>query len=172
MYSGTCAIFIPLFADQFRNAELARTRGTGEVVPKSELSGARLAELVEQLLSNRRFACARALDDCLPTQIGAQNFSYANAAAVYQRLLRAKPFKARELITRWNRFLLEHHVDLNVRSLGVVQQFSLDVIVPLVLTLAALLALIAYFIYRVLKLYYWSCFVMGKERAVGHKKRE
>ena len=54
LYAGTPALFLPLFADQHRNAQLARTRGTAETLEKAEMSGEQLAARVASMLANAR----------------------------------------------------------------------------------------------------------------------
>jgi hypothetical protein len=86
----------------------------------------------------------------------------------YQLLLQNKPFKAHELIVRWNRFLIENEpVNLNIRTLNFVQYYCLDIIIPFVIIT---LTLVYWILSRIARLYYWSCFGMGKKSA--HLKRE
>ncbi|KAI6229060.1 Glucuronosyltransferase [Aphelenchoides fujianensis] len=146
LYAAVPTVLLPLFADQARNANLAKVRGVGVVVKKGEMRAEVLAERIAEVLSNS---------------------SYSTAARKVQRLLRNKPFKASEQIVRWNRFLLTNTVDLNVVSLGFFEFYSLDVLLPLVFLPSLLLLWI---FYRLLRLYWWSCF--GMQKRSSHLKRE
>ena len=96
--------------------------------------------------------------------------SYATTSEHYRRLLHDKPLKARELVTRWTRFLLAHRVDLTMRSVNFWQHFHLDILAPALAALVLTLFAVVWLVGRLLKLYYWSCCGMGK--TLVHKKLE
>lgn len=96
------------------------------------------------------------------------HFSYHKNVQRFQHLLKNKPFKPRELVTRWNRFLLENEpVDLNIKTLNFVQYYCLDIIVPFLLISVTLTSWI---LIRIGRLYFWSCFGMATKSK--HLKRE
>jgi hypothetical protein len=95
-------------------------------------------------------------------------FSYHKNAQKYQRLLQNKPFKAHELITRWNRFLLQNDpIDLNIKTMNFIQYYCLDIIIP---SLVSIIILGGWIFIKLCRLYYWSCFGMTTKSA--HLKRE
>jgi len=85
-------------------------------------------------------------------------FSYRERALHFRAVLQQKPFKPDELIVRWNRFLLNNEVDLNIRTLGFIEYYCLDIIVP---ALSIVVFCVGWLIAKLVKLYYWSCFGMA-----------
>jgi UDP:flavonoid glycosyltransferase YjiC (YdhE family) len=54
LYSATPMVLVPLFADQFRNANLAKKRGVGLVVEKSEFNANVISAQIKSILSDSR----------------------------------------------------------------------------------------------------------------------
>lgn len=54
LYSATPMVLIPLFADQFRNANLAKQRGVGLVVEKPEFNADFISAQIKRILTNSR----------------------------------------------------------------------------------------------------------------------
>lgn len=54
LYAGIPMLLIPLFADQPRNANLAKKRGVGLVIEKSKLNADYISEQIEKILNDPR----------------------------------------------------------------------------------------------------------------------
>ncbi|KAI6179377.1 hypothetical protein M3Y98_00603900 [Aphelenchoides besseyi] len=141
LYAAVPVVLLPTFADQLRNANLAKVRGIGLIVKKSEVRAEILAERISTV--------------------------YLIAARKFQKLLKSKPFTAEEKIIRWNRFVLNNSVDLNVATLNFIQYYCLDIIIPFALVTPILAGWISYKLFIV---YYWSC--CGMQKKSKHVKKE
>lgn len=53
-YSGQPILAIPLFADQFRNAQTAKWHGYGEILDKSDITKASIVENIRRIIENER----------------------------------------------------------------------------------------------------------------------
>jgi UDP:flavonoid glycosyltransferase YjiC (YdhE family) len=54
LYAGVQMLLIPLFADQFRNSNLAKERGVGLVVPKSKIQAEFISQQIDKMLGDSR----------------------------------------------------------------------------------------------------------------------
>jgi UDP:flavonoid glycosyltransferase YjiC (YdhE family) len=52
--SGTPLICVPLFADQFRNAQMVRNRGFGVIIDKHNMTKESLVDALKQVLFDKR----------------------------------------------------------------------------------------------------------------------
>ncbi|VDO84540.1 unnamed protein product [Heligmosomoides polygyrus] len=111
-YFGKPMIAIPLFGDQFRNADNLRRRGLAVMINRPDLNRNTLATALHEVLS--------------------ENSTFALKAAMVARHLRGRPTLARAETSRWVRLVGEKgpldYLILQSRNMSLIQYYNIDVI--------------------------------------------
>ncbi|MFH4983554.1 hypothetical protein AB6A40_010263 [Gnathostoma spinigerum] len=115
---GVPTIVVPFFADQYRNGRAVERNGWGIVVPRAEIgqSVVPLTSALGKLLNDKR---------------------YLQRAQRISRLIKTKPFSAKQKLLKYIRFVADNDGELpelmlEGRNLNFFILHSLDIIVPFV----------------------------------------
>ncbi|CAJ0571875.1 unnamed protein product, partial [Mesorhabditis spiculigera] len=127
--SGVPAIFVPLFADQFRNAYMCQAKGFAEVATKDRLIDTKfLVDMLGKMLNDDK---------------------YKTSAMETARRMKSRPFSSRELFVKWTKFAASEgrldFLDPAGRKMGFFEYFSLDV-VAIFLSAITVVLLVVYLI--------------------------
>ncbi|CAJ0569085.1 unnamed protein product, partial [Mesorhabditis spiculigera] len=130
--SGVPAIFVPLFADQFRNAYMCQAKGFAEVATKDRLIDTKfLVDMLGKMLNDDK---------------------YKTSAMETARRMKSRPFSSRELFVKWTKFAASEgrldFLDPAGRKMGFFEYFSLDV-VAIFLSAITVVLLVVYLIVRI-----------------------
>ncbi|VDM42142.1 unnamed protein product, partial [Toxocara canis] len=132
---GVPVLAIPFFADQFRNARSAETRGIGLSLQKYDINYNKLKDAFKELLSNDK---------------------YSKAARRLSAIIRHKPNKPREQLIKWTNFVVQFGSlpELNVEGakFNTIKYFGIDVI-AFFISLLAIIVLMAVVLLKLLLTY-------------------
>ncbi|KAI6242239.1 UDP-glucuronosyltransferase [Aphelenchoides fujianensis] len=113
-HRGCPALCIPLFADQQKNAQMAKQRGIALVLQRSEMTAERMSAELRRLI--------------------APDSPFKRRARELGAMIEAKPFGARERVVRFAehaiRFDVAANLDLYARHLSTVEFYALDIWLP------------------------------------------
>ncbi|KAI6242086.1 UDP-glucuronosyltransferase [Aphelenchoides fujianensis] len=113
-HRGCPALCIPLFADQQKNAQMAKQRGIALVLQRSEMTAERMGAELRRLI--------------------APDSPFKRRARELGAMIEAKPFGARDRVVRFAehaiRFDVAENLDLYARHLSTVEFYALDIWLP------------------------------------------
>ncbi|KAI6184689.1 Glucuronosyltransferase [Aphelenchoides bicaudatus] len=138
-YSGQPILCIPLFADQFRNAQTAKWHGYGEMLDKTNLTKEAIVEGIRKIISND---------------------NYRQRAKDMSKILNSKPVPAEEIFIKnvefATQFDLHKQLDMYGRNLSTIEYYNIDV----VFSFFAVVFISLYIFYRLVKLIVWCLYVV------------
>uniref|UniRef100_A0A0N5B2R1 glucuronosyltransferase n=1 Tax=Strongyloides papillosus TaxID=174720 RepID=A0A0N5B2R1_STREA len=139
-FRGVPAIAIPILGDQLRNSKLIERQKCGIVMNKFDLANPSI------LIKNIKTI----LDDD----------TYKKNAKVVSRRLNKRPIGSKKLLIEHIEFAAEFGrldmLDLASRHMGMIEYYNLDIIFPVITVLLALIYLLSYVIYKIVKKFFTS----------------
>uniref|UniRef100_A0A0N5A5P4 glucuronosyltransferase n=1 Tax=Parastrongyloides trichosuri TaxID=131310 RepID=A0A0N5A5P4_PARTI len=130
VYTGSVALSIPIFGDQFKNSMLLEKRKIGISMNRKDLMNSNvLFKNINELLHND---------------------VYKNNSKVISSMLKNNPVNSTETLIRHvefcGKFSNNSFLDLESRNMGVIVFYNLDIIIPLIIILMSLFILILLFV--------------------------
>ncbi|MFH4978077.1 hypothetical protein AB6A40_004786 [Gnathostoma spinigerum] len=145
---GVPLMVVPLFGDQWKNAQAIKKRGVGVIVDRRDLSEETITTALEALLSER----------------------YQLRAKHLAKMIRSKPMTPQERVVKYTEFAAEFGPITNFNpaslTLNVFQFYMLDILIPFIV-----FALI--FLYFIFRLVVWTlrC-ILHQSSSIGKAKEE
>ncbi|KAM3936655.1 UDP-glucuronosyltransferase 3A1-like [Leptodactylus fuscus] len=131
VYHGVPALGIPLFGDHFGNLARIKAKFMGEYIPPNEIKSENFADAIRNIVGNK---------------------SYKTSAMKQRAILRSRPFPPDKQLVGWVEHIIQSGGGGHLKPYSYQQPWYQQYLLDVILFISACLAVIIYFIVKVIRL--------------------